>query len=98
MELGQLRIFVAAAEGGGFSQAARRLYLSHSTVSRCIRALERELGVPLVRCSPHDFRLTEAGEALLEEARALLRAAEQAQTRVRDAGNKEMRGQDHGAL
>ena len=47
MELEQLRIFLAAAEDGGFSPAARRLYISHSTVSRTVAALERELGVQL---------------------------------------------------
>ena len=48
IELTQLRLFIAAAEHGGFAEAARALYTSHSTVSRAVSALEKELGVPLL--------------------------------------------------
>ena len=71
MELEQLRIFLAAAEDGGFSPAARRLYISHSTVSRTVAALERELGVQLFVRSNRRQRLTGAGKLLADEARAL---------------------------
>lgn len=75
MELEQLRIFLAAAESGGFSQAGRALYISHSTVSRAVSALERELGVPLFTPAGRGVALTPAGEALVPEARALLEQA-----------------------
>lgn len=84
MELEQLRIFVAAAESGSLSKAGRRLYISHSTVSRTVAALERELGVQLLERGSHEIRLTAAGEALLEEARGLLDRADEAVRRVRD--------------
>ena len=56
MELEQLRMFITAAETGGFSAAGRSLYTSHSTVSRAVSALEKELGVKLsavlIGCCP----------------------------------------------
>ena len=76
MELEQLRHFIAAAEGGSFSAAARSLYISHSTVCRSVSSLEEELGVRLFERSSRDFRLTPAGEALLPQAQNLLDAAE----------------------
>ena len=76
MELEQLRIFLAAAEDGGFSPAARRLYISHSTVSRTVAALERELGVQLFVRSNRRQRLTGAGQLLADEARTLLTQAD----------------------
>ena len=76
MELEQLRIFLAAAEAGGFSPAARRLYISHSTVSRAVAALERELDMPLFTRSNRVQTLTPAGRTLAAEARALLARAD----------------------
>ena len=76
MELEQLRHFIAAAEAGSFSAAARALYISHSTICRSVSALEEELGVRLFERSSRDFRLTEAGEALLPQAQSLLDSVE----------------------
>ena len=77
MELEQLRIFTALCEEGGFSAAARKLYKSHSSVSRAVSALERELGVSLCERSRSSFALTAAGERLYEGAKALLREADE---------------------
>ena len=49
MELEKLRIFLAVAECRSFSLGAKKLYISHSTTSRAIAALEEELGVELLR-------------------------------------------------
>lgn len=88
MELEQLRIFTAVARYGGFSAAARKLYISHSTTSRAVAALEAELGVRLFKRSSHNVALTGAGKVLLEEADALLSAAEAAAGRVRAAAEQ----------
>ena len=85
MELEQLRIFSAVARSGGFSAAGRQLYICHSTTSRAVAALEAELGVRLFERSSHNVSPTEAGKILLEEAQALLKAAEDAAARVRAA-------------
>lgn len=77
MELEQIKIFLAAAEAGSFSGAARELYISHSTVSRAIASLEASLGAELFKRDCRGAALTQAGEILLSGGRELLsRAAE----------------------
>ena len=89
MELEQLRQFIAAAESGSFSAAARALYISHSTICRSVSALEEELGVRLVERDNRFIGLTAAGRALLDEAGRLLNMAEEAAAKVRAAAEKE---------
>ena len=86
MELEQLRIFVAVARCGSFSLGAKKLYISHSTTSRAVAALEAELG--LLERGNRVLGLTAAGERLLEEAEALLSAAEESAERVRAAAEE----------
>jgi len=74
---------VAVAEELHFSRAAARLHLAQSALSAQIRRLEEELGGPLLVRSTRRVTLTEAGEALLEEARGIIAAAERAATRTR---------------
>lgn len=88
MELEQLRVFAAVADEGSFTGAARRLYISHSTVSRTVTALEEELGVRLVERDNRFIALTKAGETLREEAEQLLSAADTAAARVRAAARE----------
>lgn len=88
MELEQLKIFVTVAECGSFSQGAKKLYISHSTTSRAVAALEEELGVRLLERDNHVLGLSPAGEVLLAEARSLLQAAELAAEKVKAAGKK----------
>lgn len=88
MELRQLRYFVAVAETGNISQAAKRIFLTQPALSRQIRALEEEIGQCLLKRSAHSIELTSAGEVLLREARDLLQRADQAVERVRDAGKE----------
>ncbi|OUS04818.1 LysR family transcriptional regulator [Rhodobacterales bacterium 52_120_T64] len=64
MQWDDARIFLAVAREGTFSSAAKRLGVQHSTVSRRIRALEKELAAPLVERKPSGYVLTEAGEEL----------------------------------
>ena len=89
MQLEQLEIFVAVARCGSFSAAAKQLYISHSTTSRAISALEDELGVRLFCRGNRVNGLTAPGETLLEEAVKLLDAAEAAKKRVRAAAERE---------
>lgn len=78
MELRHLEYFVAVAEELSFTRAARRLHVVQSGVSSVVAALERELGAPLFDRDRHAVALTEAGRALLPEARATLAAAQAA--------------------
>lgn len=84
LDLRKLRAFIALAETGSFRKAAKKVFLTQPALSQAIRALERELKVELVHRRP--FRLTPAGEVLLEEGRALLRQAQLLEERVRKAG------------
>lgn len=72
MEFEQLRAFVAVAETGSFTRAAERLYTSHSSISRAVSALERELGVTLIERDNRVMGLTKAGETLLAGAKDML--------------------------
>lgn len=76
MTFEQLRIFVSVAESGGFTSAARALYISHSTTSRQVSALEESLGVRLFERTSRSVRLTRAGERLYERGKRLLEEAE----------------------
>ena len=86
MELRQLRYFVAVAEEGNISRAAKRIFLTQPALSRQIKALEQEVGQCLLERQAHSIRLTPFGEALLREGRELLRHADEALERVRSAG------------
>jgi DNA-binding transcriptional LysR family regulator len=86
MDLRQLRYFVAVAEAGNISRAAKQIYLTQPALSRQIKALEAEIGQCLLERQAHSIRLTAAGELLLREARDLLRHAEQVLERVRATG------------
>ncbi len=68
----QLRAFIAAAETGSFSAAARLRGRAQSTISAAIADLEIDLGVILFDRSGHRPTLTTAGNALLPQARQLL--------------------------
>ncbi|CAM5348452.1 HTH-type transcriptional regulator PgrR [Mycolicibacterium aubagnense] len=78
-------MFVAVAEAGSFSEAARRLGITPSAVSQTIRGLEERLGTPLLRRSTRSLSLTDVGsEYLLAVAPALSQlrqAAEEASGR-----------------
>lgn len=85
MELRHLRYFVAVAEEGGFSAAARTLHVVQPTLSMQIRDLEHELGGPLFERTGRRPRLTPAGQAFLIEARQVLAQAGRAQDAARSA-------------
>jgi DNA-binding transcriptional LysR family regulator len=72
MELRHLRYFIAVAEEQSFRRAAERLHVSPSPLLRQIQDLEMEVGVPLLLRSNSGVVLTNAGHAVLENARAIV--------------------------
>lgn len=84
MELRQLRYFVRVAELLSFSEAAKSLCITQSTLSQQIKQLERELDAILFLRNSHDVFLTETGQELLPHALATLHNAETCTERIRD--------------
>jgi DNA-binding transcriptional LysR family regulator len=70
--LDDMRAFVAVARNGSFAEAARRLRLSPSVVTRSIARLEDRLGLTLLVRTTRSLRLTERGAMYLESCRQIL--------------------------
>jgi DNA-binding transcriptional LysR family regulator len=83
MELRHLRYFQAVAEALSFTKAAARLRIAQPALSRQVQDLEDEIGVDLVKRSPRGLTLTAEGKVFLEEARELLKRADEAVKKVR---------------
>jgi DNA-binding transcriptional LysR family regulator len=89
MELRHLRYFVAVAELENVSRAAtQRLHVAQPSLSRQIRDLEDEVGVALLERTAKAVRLTDAGRAFLDEARAILKHTNEAVLKARAIGGK----------
>ena len=87
VELRLMRYVVTVAEEGGFQAAARRLRIAQPPLSRQIRALEQQLGVPLFHRRP--TRLTEAGQEFVTAARRALAAADEVAEAARRAAARQ---------
>jgi DNA-binding transcriptional LysR family regulator len=85
VELRHLRYFVAVAEELSFTRAAARLHIAQPPLSQQIRQLENELGVALFHRTKHEVRVTEAGHAVLQEARSALAQARRVEIIARRA-------------
>jgi DNA-binding transcriptional LysR family regulator len=84
IELRLLRYFAVVAEELHVGHAAARLFISQPALSQQIRALEEQVGVPLFIRHPRGVELTEAGEALLQEAREVLSRADRLEATVEE--------------
>ena len=81
-ELKDLHSFVAVADTGTLSQAARDVHVAQPALSRRIRALERELGVELLTRHAKGVTLTPAGAAFAQGSRELLQDVASSLARV----------------
>lgn len=84
MDINRLVCFVAVAQTLNFSEAARRCYLSQSTVSRYIAELEKEFGVQLFTRSRRDVVITNEGKILLPYAIDMLSSFNKAKTVIKE--------------
>jgi len=91
MELRHMRYFVAVAEERSFTRAAARLHLAQPSLSRQIRGLEDELGVPLLHRGKGGLTLTAAGNEYLAQARRILADSDAAVRVTQAAGRSEHR-------
>jgi LysR family hca operon transcriptional activator len=88
MELRHLRYFVAVAEEGSLTLAAKkRLHTAQPSLSRQVRDLEYEVGVSLMKRSVHGIELTDAGRVFLDHARLALVQVEAATEAARRAAH-----------
>jgi len=72
MDLDELRVFVAVAETGSMTRAARSLGFARATLRRRVNELESRIGAPLMERTTKGVRLTPAGQLLAERGRVLL--------------------------
>lgn len=86
MDLTEEHCLIALADRGTIKGAAMALGLARATVRRRIQALERRLGIALTSGGDQSVALTEAGMLYVEEARTLVRHAEDLETLVRTKG------------
>ena len=89
MELRHLRYFVGVAEMENVSRAALKLHVSQPALSAQIRDLEDEIGFLLLERTAKSVRLTKAGRAFLDEARAVLQRADEAVKKARAVAGAE---------
>jgi DNA-binding transcriptional LysR family regulator len=83
VDIRQLEHFVAVTEERQFTRAAARCHISQSALSASIRALEREMDVPLFVRTTRNVELTLAGGALLKEAQTILASVASAREAVK---------------
>jgi DNA-binding transcriptional LysR family regulator len=82
LTLDQMRVLLAVAETGSFSAAARRLQRVQSAISQAVQAMETTLGVALFDRSTKTPTLTDAGAAILSDARAIVESAKALRARA----------------
>jgi DNA-binding transcriptional LysR family regulator len=85
LELRHLRYLVAVAEAGTFTRAAEQVFIAQPTLSQQIGRLEQLVGTPLLVRGRDGARLTAAGTVLLDAARDVLAAVDQAVSQTRQA-------------
>lgn len=93
MDLTQLETFLAVAQEGGFSRAAKKLFRTQPAISQTIRKLETEVGEPLFDRSSREGVLTDAGRVLKDYAQKMLNMREEARGAL-----DELRKLQHGRL
>ncbi|MBB3119492.1 LysR family transcriptional regulator [Pseudoduganella violacea] len=85
--LEQLRVFTAVIDHGGFAHAARALHRTQSVISYTVANLEDQLNIALFDRSKRKPTLTEAGKALLSDARAVLMRVDSMRARAKALGS-----------
>lgn len=98
MDTQRCREFVVLAQTCNYLQAADQLFISQSSLSKHIKALERELGVELFSRTTRRVQLTERGRVFLPFARKLASTAHDAEVALADAADNDRRIIDIGSI
>lgn len=93
LDVHQLNVFLKAAETLNFTQAARLLHMTQPSVSQHVQALEKQLGVELFRREGRQIALTDAGLALVPQAREIVNRSIRIEEQMRS-----LSGEVHGHL
>lgn len=93
MELRTLKIFTEVVRQGGFTQAAKTVFLTQSAVSKAVRQLEDELGTPLLDRHGHKSTMTDAGQVVYQRALRILAEQDDLKTEL-----SELQGLNKGVL
>lgn len=88
IDLNHLSLFATVAEAASFTEAARRLGVPKSTLSRSVSALEASLGVRLLQRTTRSVALTTAGQALFDRVGPRLRALTESVAAVPELGDE----------
>jgi DNA-binding transcriptional LysR family regulator len=86
MDVRNLSAFVEVVRQGGFSRASKTLHLSQSAVSKAVKAIEEELGQPLLARLGRKVTLTDAGRVVLDRAQSILTGLHTIQEEVAEVG------------
>ena len=89
MDFEQLKIFITVVDSGSFTKAAELMYISHSTTSRNVSALEEALGARLLDRDSRGLSLTQAGKLLYREGKLLLERTDELERKVRNVESGE---------
>lgn len=89
MDIRSLRYFVELIQQQSFTRASEKLFVTQPTISKMIRSLEEELGLPLLQRSGHSFSLTDNGQVLYQRAQAILAQMAQLEAELADLQNLE---------
>lgn len=89
MDYERLRVFLEIVDAGSMTAAARALHLTQPALSRSVKLLEEDLGVPLFERRPRKLVLTAAGRSLVPEARQIFRAGSRLQEIARVASRSD---------
>ncbi len=90
MELRHLRYFATVAREGHITRAAEKLHIQQPPLSQQIKALEAEIGAPLLVRHPRGVSLTDAGRSFLADAEAVLAQVERAAAHARRTARGEV--------
>lgn len=82
MDIRQLRYFLAVAEHGSFTGAAKTLLVTQPTLTLAVQKLETQLGTKLLRRSASGLQLTNAGQTLYDEGQELLERLDSLEARI----------------
>jgi len=85
MDIRALRYFAETVRYASFTQAAKSLFVTQSTVSKMIRQLEEEVGTPLLIRDGHKARPTDVGRIVLDRAHEILGAMDRLSIEIREA-------------